>query len=79
MPPKVVVNVPASLRTTPRQRTALKKVFKDDIKTTMRNIDPNPVTNVGRVVTEVIVDSGASARAKRGAKRKAAKKAGKKR
>jgi hypothetical protein len=78
MPAKVVVSVPASLRTTPRQRAILKSAFKSDVRKTVKSSAGNPVTNVGGgVVTQVIVVNGQAS--KRGSKRKSAKKAGKKR
>ncbi len=80
MPPKVVVSIPESLQTTAGEREQLKRAFKTKIKSVVKPHDGGsaPVTNVGRVVTEVVVVSGAAARKRRGAKRKAAKKAGKK-
>lgn len=60
MPPKVTASVPTSLRTTAAERKKLKSAFKSKIKDIVkprgasRSID-NDITNVGGVVTEVIV------------------------
>jgi hypothetical protein len=73
MPPKVVVNLPRSLESTARERAQLKEAFKSKIKSIVKGgAAENPVTNVGRVVTEIIVVNGGTKRG--GSKRKAGKK-----
>ncbi|PYS22939.1 MAG: hypothetical protein DMF72_11545 [Acidobacteria bacterium] len=71
MPPKVVVSIPKSLQTTASERARLKSAFKTKIKSVVKphSDEENTVTNVGRVVTEVIVVDAAAS--KRKSKRKA--------
>jgi len=75
MPPKVTVSVPRSLRTTAGERAKLKSAFKSKIKSIVRPHGPNDpiasdITNVGGVVTEVIVvNDAAGKRRKTGKKR----------
>jgi len=78
--PKVTVSVPKSLKTTASERSQLKSAFRTKILQVVKPHSASPgndITNVGRVVTQVVVVDGAAAR-KRGSKRKAGKKAGKK-
>ena len=72
MPPRVVVSIPKSLQTTADERLKLKSAFKSRIKSIVKGGEDNPVTNVGKVVTEVIVVNGQAR--KRAAKSKAGKK-----
>lgn len=74
MPPKVTVSVPRSLQTTASERAKLKRAFKAKIRSVVRphGSEGSPVTNVGGVVTEIIIVSAAAR--KSGSKRKAGKK-----
>jgi len=73
MPPKVVVSIPKSLQTTADERRKLKSAFKTKIQSIVQpSGGAGPITNVGRVVTEIIVTNGGVR--KTASKRRATKK-----
>jgi hypothetical protein len=59
MPPKVVVSIPKSLQTTAKERKILKSAFKTKIRSVVKpRGDTQDITNVGGVVTDIVVASG---------------------